>query len=93
MVSSIFQANSRLLTHDEFCLHSFQSVSLFTTRSCMTQLKSAYILIPWAGTQRINLTFMKPRDSLPCSQVLAVGICTKLDDCNLYTYPLPVTFG
>jgi len=53
--------------------------------------KLTFILIPLAKSPWINLSFMEPRDSLSCSQVLAAGIYPRLDDSNLY--PVSVTFG
>jgi len=53
--------------------------------------KLTFILIPWAKSPWINLSFTDPTDSLSFSQVPTVDVYPRLDDSNLY--PLPVTFG
>jgi len=53
--------------------------------------KLTFILIPLAKSPWINLSFMEPRDSLSCSQVLAAGVYPRLDDSNLYR--VSVSFG
>ena len=50
-----------------------------------------FIFMPSAKSPWINLSFMEPRDSLSCLQVLATGVYPRLDDSSLY--PVTVTFG